>query len=75
MHETFEKFLEIIRDENVPVGVRLVHAAREITLTTQANDALKARGDHEGLKFGEEYLRALEELISQMHRGGASRTV
>jgi hypothetical protein len=73
MHPTFEKFLEPIRDKNLPKGARLFYASREIMLTEKANEALKSAGDTEGVKFGEEYLRVLEELIANEDLNAAAR--
>lgn len=64
MHPTFEKFLEPIRDKSLPIGERSFYASREMLLTNQANEVLKSQGDIEGVKFGEEYLRILRELIA-----------
>lgn len=65
MHPTFEKFLELIRDKNLPIGERSFYAAREIMLTNQTNEALPSTGDIEGIKFGEEYLHVLKEQIAK----------
>jgi hypothetical protein len=64
MYATFEKFLEPIRDKSLPIGERSFYASREMLLTNQANEVLKSHGDIEGVKFGEEYLRILRELIA-----------
>ena len=64
LHPTFEKFLEPLRDKSTPIGARLQYAFREITLTQQANEALRDRGDVQGVKAGEEYLKAIKDLFS-----------
>jgi hypothetical protein len=65
MHPTFEKFLEPIRDKGLSRGERSFYAYREIMLTNQANAELKGKGDAQGVKFGEEYLRVLNDLIAK----------
>lgn len=65
MHPTFEKLLEPIRDKSLSLGQRRFYAIREIELTKQANSLLKSHGDTQGLKFGEEYLNALRELLAK----------
>jgi hypothetical protein len=74
VHPTFEKFLEPIRDKDLPIGQRRFYAIREITLTEQANQQLKQAGDIEGLKFGEEYLKVLRELLAKEGLG-TGRTI
>jgi len=65
MHPTFEKFLEPIRDKTLSIGQRSFLATREISWTRQANDIAKETGDTASLKFGEEYLRVLQEVIER----------
>ena len=65
MHPTFERFLDPIRDTGLSRGERSFYAYREIMLTNQATAELKSKGDVQGVKFGEEYLRVLNDLIAK----------
>ena len=65
LNQPFENFLEPLRNKSIPIGARLHYAFREITLTHQANEALRNRGDVQGVKAGEDYLKAIEEIFSE----------
>ncbi len=65
LHPTFEKFLEPLLDQKIPLGVRLQYASREIRLTLEANELLKTAGDKQGVQVGEEYLRAIENILAK----------
>jgi hypothetical protein len=41
------------------------YASREIRLTLEANELLKTAGDKQGVQVGEEYLRAIEDILAK----------
>ena len=65
MHPTFDAFLNVICDRELSFGQRRFYVIREIELTKQTNNILKNSGDSEGLRFGEEYLKGLRELVER----------
>jgi hypothetical protein len=69
MHPNFDAFLNVICDRDLPFGQRRFYAIREIELTKQTNVILKNAGDSEGLRFGEEYLKGLKELVEEEELG------
>jgi hypothetical protein len=71
MDSFVEKLTEPIRDKQLPIGYRLNYAAREMAMTKGANEELRKRGDSQGVRWGEEYLRTLERLIDEL--GAAER--
>jgi hypothetical protein len=73
MNPFFEKQLELINNESLPIEERIHRAAREIALTNLANVELKSLKDEPGLKAGEEYLVVLNSLIKRIGTAGLGR--
>jgi hypothetical protein len=65
MNPFFEKQLELIKNESLPIEERMHRAAREIALTKLANVELTILKDAPGVKAGEEYLSVLSSLIDR----------
>jgi hypothetical protein len=63
MHPAFDALLNVICDRELSFGQRRFCAVREIELTKQTINILQNAGDSEGLRFGEEYLKGLRELV------------
>lgn len=66
MRPSTEAFLEFLRDENIPAPERSFYATREVQSTRDAIDALRRKGDVDGLKFAEDYLRLLHKAVQQL---------